>query len=230
MERISEQKEFFEKLFTMLENQFPDSEIVLHDFSMPYEHTIVDIRNGHISGRKVGDCLSNYGLDVMGGAQEGMDKYNYITYLPSAKILRSSSLYFTNSAGKAIGCICINTDITQEVSYEDFLRQKNRYNAALMRGERAEVLPGTVQDLLDHLIKEAQALVGKKPESMTKDDKIQFLKYLDQKGAFLISKSGEHFCSYLGISKFTMYKYLDIIRNNAAGETAAEKQNGKGEN
>ena len=53
---------------------------------------------------------------------------------------------------------------------------------------------------------------------MTKEDKIHFIQLLDQKGALLISKSGERICSYLGISKFTLYKYLDIARGAAKDE------------
>jgi predicted transcriptional regulator YheO len=32
---------------------------------------------------------------------------------------------------------------------------------------------------------------------------------LDEKGAFLIKKAGEKICAYLGISKFTLYNYLE---------------------
>lgn len=47
---------------------------------------------------------------------------------------------------------------------------------------------------------------------MNKEDKMEFLSILDKKGAFLIAKSSEKICGYLGISKFTLYKYLDAIR------------------
>lgn len=214
MESLQEQKEFIDKLMTMLENQLgPTSEIVLHDYSMPYEHSIVDIRNGNVTGRKVGDCVSNFGLEVLSGTVTEGDRYNYITYLPSRNIVRSSSMYFTNSENKVIGCLCINTDITDTIRFEDYLHKLNNYTVASVNNyKESEIFPGNVQDLLEHLISESQAAVGKPIESMTKDDKMQFLKHLDEKGAFLISKSGEQVCTYLGISKFTMYKYLDIVR------------------
>ena len=47
---------------------------------------------------------------------------------------------------------------------------------------------------------------------MNKEEKITFIRYLDEKGAFLITKSGEHICELLGISKFTFYNYLEISR------------------
>ncbi len=47
---------------------------------------------------------------------------------------------------------------------------------------------------------------------MTKEDKMQALRYLDRKGALLISKSSSKICQVLEISKFTLYNYLDEIR------------------
>ena len=50
-------------------------------------------------------------------------------------------------------------------------------------------------------------------EEMTKEEKKQIISYLDQKGAMLITKSGPKICRYLGISKFTLYNYLDEIHS-----------------
>lgn len=212
MKKLGEQEKLLKKIMSMLENQFPDSEIVLHDFTQPHEHTIVDIRNGHITGRKIGDCLTNYGLEVLSGTTKDMDKFNYITYLPSSTILRSSSVYFTDDDGKVIGSLCINTDITQESRYEDYLRRKN--NLRLSTDENSETLPKNVNELLDYLISESQASIGKSIEEMSREDKIQFLKLLDQKGAFLITKSSEKICDYLKISKYTLYKYLELAHDD----------------
>jgi len=47
---------------------------------------------------------------------------------------------------------------------------------------------------------------------MDKEDKCKLLKYLDDKGAFVISKAGEKVADFLGISKFTFYSYLEQVR------------------
>ncbi len=54
------------------------------------------------------------------------------------------------------------------------------------------------------------------PEEMGREEKIQVVAYLDEKRAFLISKSSERVCECLGISKFTLYNYLDSIRSKNA--------------
>jgi predicted transcriptional regulator YheO len=70
-----------------------------------------------------------------------------------------------------------------------------------------------VNQLLDALLKKAMEEVGKPVSYMTRDDKIRVVKYLDQKGAFLITKSGNRICQFLDISKFTLYSYLDEIHS-----------------
>ena len=65
--------------------------------------------------------------------------------------------------------------------------------------------------LLDYFIEEGQRIIGKPAVFMDKKDKLEFLKYLDNVGAFLISKSNVRIGKLLGISKGTLYSYLEII-------------------
>ena len=44
---------------------------------------------------------------------------------------------------------------------------------------------------------------------MTKEDKIQVVRYLNDAGAFPITKSGDKVANLLNISKFTLYSYMD---------------------
>ena len=86
-----------------------------------------------------------------------------------------------------------------------------------------EFFTNDVNELLDYLIKEGTEQIGKAPEEMTEEEKKQVISYLDQKGAMLITKSGPKICRYLGISKFTLYNYLDEIHS----EQEREKPNRK---
>ena len=70
-----------------------------------------------------------------------------------------------------------------------------------------------MKSLLECLIQEAQLPIDKTPEHMDRADKLKFLEYLDSKGAFLITKSSERVCEYLGISRYTLYNYLDLLRS-----------------
>lgn len=211
MNAISDERDFLEQLMTMLEHQLGyDSEIVLHDLTQDYEHTIISIRNGHITGRKIGDCGTNLGLEVLKGSVG--DKYNYITHTKDGKILRSSSMYIRDKEGKVIGALCINTDISDYAKVIEKLKRLTHGQEETIE----EFFNGNVADLLDDLIHKAIENVNTPVSAMSRKEKIACIKYLEDKGAFQISKSGERVCEVLHISKYSLYSYLDKIRNNKA--------------
>lgn len=213
MESIEEKSLLLKKIMDLLEQHFGyNCEVVLHDLTGDYEHTIVDIRNGNITGRRIGNCGSNLGLEVLRGKDVNGDRFNYITHTRDGKILRSSSLYFRNHENKVIGSLCINTDITESVRYEAYLHENN--NCTFDSHQRSEVFATDVRQLLEHFLLEGQRLVDKPATQMNKDERIHFLKYLDDNGAFLITKSSERVCEFMGISKYMLYSILDRLRNN----------------
>ncbi len=67
-----------------------------------------------------------------------------------------------------------------------------------------------VNTLLDELIEQSVALVGVPVPLMSKEDKIKAINFLNDTGAFLITKSGDKVAKYFGISKYTLYSYVDI--------------------
>lgn len=208
MNNINEISELLQQIMTLIEHQFgTNCEAVLHDLTGDYDHTIIDIRNGHITNRKIGGCGSNLGLEVLNGNDVHGDRFNYITTTPNGKILRSSSIYFRNNEGKVIGSLCVNLDITETLRFSNFLQQYNSF-----QGTNNECFAQDVDSLLDYLIQQAQSYIGKEPNKMNKEERITFLKYLNDHGAFRISKSSVQICDLLGISKFTLYNDLDRIR------------------
>jgi len=217
MKTIYEEMDFFKRLLDMLEQQLgKNTEVILHDLSNGYNHTIVDIRNGHITNRKIGDCGSDLGLRILAGKVQEGDMYNYITHTKNGLILKSSTTFIKDEGGNVIGSICINEDITLPLEFEQYLHTNNHYalysdNQNEQR-ESKEIFVNNVNELLDYLIQQALQEVGKPVNQMDKEDKCKLLKYLDDKGAFVISKAGEKVADFLGISKFTFYSYLEQVR------------------
>jgi predicted transcriptional regulator YheO len=209
MNSLTDEYNLFNQLLTLIAAHFGDRcEAVLHDLRNDYNHTIVDIRNGHVTNRRVGGCGSNLGLEVLNGCVENGDRFNYVTTTGDGKILRSSSIYIKDDEGRVIGSLCINLDITESLHFESFLRNYNHFETG-----QKEFFAQDVNRLLDYLIQEAEHLIGKKPRDMNKEERLTFLSYLYQKGAFQISKAGIRICQVLGISKFTLYNDLDAIRS-----------------
>jgi predicted transcriptional regulator YheO len=210
MKSIEDAMPLLQQTLTLIEKQFGSKcEVVLHDLTKDYNHTIVDIRNGSVTNRTIGGCGSNLGLEVLRGTVVDGDRFNYVTTTQDGKILRSSSIYLKNDDGEVIGSLCINLNITETLQFEGFLRQFNQFDTI----SNEEYFATDVNNLLAHLIQTGQDMIGKPASEMNKSEKIEFIRFLDDKGAFLITKSGEQICELLGISKFTFYNYLESSRN-----------------
>ncbi len=224
MKDIQSESRLFSDLFDMLEQHLgKDAELVLHNLlpsEESYEHSIVDIRNGYITGRRVGGCGDEDGLQAIRGMIDSPDSFNEFMHTESGRILRCSSVYIRGeNPGQIIGSICINQDITRAVEAERYLRDYNMYRICSTGG----IYTTDISSILDDLIQEAVAAVGKPISEMKREDKVKFVKYLDAKGVFLITKSGTKISNLLDISKYTLYNYLG---HTATGGVKIEKCQG----
>ena len=188
--------------------QFGSScEVVIHDLSRHPDHTIVYIVNGHVSGRKVGDGASQVVLEQMeSGETDPKDHLGYLTRTPDGKILKSSTLYIRNAKGKVGAILSINFDISRLLMVEGAVRDL----VSTKQPEQAEPEKiVNINDVLDDLIQQSVALVGKPAALMTKEDKMKAIRFLNRNGAFLVTRSGDKIAKYFGISKYTLYSYID---------------------
>ena len=77
---------------------------------------------------------------------------------------------------------------------------------------------GKVTGILGINYRQADELVGKPVALMTKDDKVKAIRYLSNSGALLITKSGDKIAKHFGISKYTLYSYLDNSKTGGTNE------------
>lgn len=203
---------FLKQLAQGLSGQFgSDCEIVIHDLSAEnLEHSVVHIENGHVSHRKAGDGPSRVVLEALRKDPETLqDHIGYLTKTSDGRILKSSTMYFRNDDGKLRYILAINYDITNLLILENALKPLVSCEQPEITSEPAKIAQN-VNDLLDDLIEQSVTLVGRPAALMTKEDKIAAIKFLNDAGAFLITKSGDKISKYFGISKYTLYSYIDI--------------------
>ena len=196
----------------------PQCEIAIHDVTRDLSNTIVSIENGQISGRAQGDAASNVVLEALHTPPEELkDQIGYLTRSSDGKALKSSSIYIRDRSGNLRYIFSVNYDISSLKAVDELIRGLITTHPATDQSGKAEQkkqesaprIPHTVTELLDSLIEHALAEVGKPVVMMTKEDKIRVVRYLNNAGAFLITKSGDRIASVLGISKFTLYKYME---------------------
>ena len=189
-----------------------DCEVVIHDLKTKEpEHSIIYIVNGHVTGRNVGDGPSDAVFDGIrqkgrGSDYAPADHNGYLMKTADGKILKCSTSYIKDDDGSLHYVFGINYDITLMLAMENMLRQ---FTATEKESREPEAISRNVSDLLDELIEQSVKLVGKPVALMHKEDKVKAIQFLNETGAFLITKSGDKVCKYFGISKYTLYSYID---------------------
>ena len=103
-------------------------------------------------------------------------------------------------------CLEIEVDLTA-------LRSADRVLHGLARasGDAPIGLPN-LDRALEELIAAGEGWIGRPTSQMNRLEKQQLVKFLDERGAFSLRKSVEAVASMLGVSRFTVYNYLDASR------------------
>ena len=205
--------DFLKQLAHGLAIQFGSScEIAIHDLkTKDLEKSIVYIENGHVSNRQTGDGPSGIVLETLQSDPSTIhDKLSYLTKTEDGRILKSSTFYIRDDDGSISYIFSLNYDITAFTAASTAIQSliATKDNLPDLTGDSPRQITHNVNELLDLLIEQAVAKVGKPVAMMNKDDKVAVVQYLDHAGAFLITQSGDKVSSYLGISKFTLYSYM----------------------
>lgn len=181
-------------------------EVVIHDLSADLDHTIVYIVNGHVTGRKIGDGSSKIVLETLHAhTDEVKDRIGYRTQTEDGKILKSTSLFIKNDEGKVVGILSVNLDITSFMIAENMLQDITGTDDT----SQIDCIHNSVMGTLNDLIEQSVKLINKPVSDMTREDKVRAIRFLQDSGAFLIKKSGDKVSKFFGISKFTLYNYID---------------------
>lgn len=193
----------------------PDCEVVIHDLqdNTP-DHSIVYIENGHVTNRNIGDGLFGKVLEVISQyikddapADKIHEHPGFLTRTSDGKILKCSISYIHDAHDKLHYIFEINYDISKLTMIESAM---HALTTPAVQKPKPKKVTHSVNDLLDHLIEESVALVGKPVALMNKEDKVTAIQFLNDSGAFLITRSGDKVASYFGISKYTLYSYIDV--------------------
>lgn len=185
-------------------------EVVIHDISKVNENSsIIYIEHGKVSGRKIGDGPSEAVMDAFRNHDKELsDRYAYLTQTSDGRVIKSTTIYIRDERNKPIYVFAVNFDITTLLAFEGSIKSLTETSDSA--GKEPQHIVTDVSHLLDDLIAQSVAMIGKPVSYMTKEDKIRAIQYLNDSGAFLITKSGDKVAKHFGISKYTLYSYVDI--------------------
>ena len=219
MEKILEQ---YIPMAEMIAKTFGDTcEVVLHDLSTP-QSSVVYAANGHVTGRKVGQSFDHLIRQVILNQNFSNDyAANYYFQTEDGRTIKSSTVLIRNFGGKVAGALCINVDTTVLAAAASLL---SGLLPGMESGGTGDVRVEKSQDYVDpdsempeHIMEIADELIEKIigdqiVENMKRDEKIALIRFMDQKGLFLIKGTIEKVAKRMEISKVTVYSYLDEIK------------------
>ena len=177
-------------------------ETVIHDCEH-YENFIAAIYNGHVSGRKKGDCVYVTGdpvpEDAFANIDPGTNYMNCQVVTTGGKTIKSSTVYFKGeNYHYGLG---INFDISSYAGMRDALDKLISTSTEL-----AEELHS--RQSINQILNESISQVGGPVEEMGKHDRMRVIRMLHERNVFQMQKAVPYVAERLKISRFTVYNYL----------------------
>lgn len=192
-------------------------EVVLHDLRN-LDKSIVKIANGHITGRQIGAPITDKGLRLL---EEDKKKgkrnpavIGYRTRTKDGRELKSTTMFIRDKKGNAVGCLCINIDLTPYLTTKSLIDQVCQTVSpgnVEVANDSTEKFVTDVDSLIAQLIEKAMNTANKPLIAMSKEDKLQIMRELKKNGFFLIKGSVKRLSGEWGVSIPTIYKYIEEL-------------------
>lgn len=185
----------------------PFCEVVIHDFT-DFEHSIVCIE-GNVTNRCVGGAATDLLLAKASQGDTDEDLFNYLTSLPGGRLMKSCTVFLRDESGAAFGAFCVNFDITAFVGMHKVMAN---FVATEERGDVVETFANDIEDTIHSIVADTLHETGQSLPLMGRDDKIELIGRLAEKGVFQVKKSVSILADQLGLSRATVYNYLREAR------------------
>ncbi|MDC8831898.1 helix-turn-helix transcriptional regulator [Alteromonas gilva] len=203
---------------------YENIEVVLHDLTRP-ESSVVAIANGHVTNRVIGDSILAGPKDDKGfeGAKEiaaAKGKQNniitdYRTINSEGVELQSATAVFRDSDGIPFAGLCFNSDTTIPDMARTWL------NSIAHKTPRAAPPPKPaekVETLMDDVISTNIQRYGKPVEKMNREEKLNAVDAMQKGGLFIVRGGVNRAAKALGVTRFTIYNYLEELKNRSANK------------
>ncbi|WP_417292861.1 helix-turn-helix transcriptional regulator [Desulfovibrio porci] len=189
-------------------------EVAVHDFR-DLEHSLIHIE-GSLTGRKPGAPITNIVTKAWRQGGNGVeDIVAYPTSTPSGKTLKSSTSFIRNSRGAVIGAFCLNFDLTGFERFQSVLHSVMHYESQpgkVVSEAFASCMGETSEAIIETAIKRA----GKHPAGMNREEKKNFIRILDEEGAFLIKGMVQYLAKTMQVSIYTVYNYMRELKKESS--------------
>jgi predicted transcriptional regulator YheO len=190
----------------------PLGEAVVHDLRQP-ERSVIAIY-GDLTHRQVGAPTPSPEL-----LPENVDRYQEDSLgreiqTPFGRTLTSSSVWVRDASGHIVGALCLNADLSGlKAARDELQRVLDGLNTSPLPGSR-ESFARSTEDFVTIAVNTALAEIGKPLHQLSRRDRIELVRRLDETGVFSLRHAADTTAGQLGVSRGSIYGYLREARSN----------------
>ncbi|UOF88984.1 PAS domain-containing protein [Fodinisporobacter ferrooxydans] len=185
-------------------------EVAVHNFDN-LEQSLIHLA-GSITDRKIGSPITDLVLQELNKPiTEINDMPNYKTQSKNGIVMKSSTVFLRDADDHIIGALCMNYDISLLMQLEGEVGNFITFDEEQSKSEN---FFSSVHDVIQGMAEQVLQGFKKAPSVMSMDEKVECVRQLEQRGTFLIKGATEYVATILGVSKFTIYNYLQKIRTH----------------
>ncbi|MGG3448891.1 helix-turn-helix transcriptional regulator [Domibacillus aminovorans] len=207
----------------ILHGYIPVADMIVATFGSNCEVVIHDVRNvqssliyikGAVTGREIGAPTTEVILKELRRYGDNVkDMLGLTARTRDGKFLKTSISFIRNPEGKVIGFLGINFDVTAFAMVNQIISEFSvTHDLDQIDRTMNESYAKNIEEVFENLIENTLIDIHVPIDKMSREDKIYFVNQLDEKGAFLIQGSVDRITEVLGVSKQTIYNYLEESR------------------
>lgn len=181
-------------------------EVVLHTLN-DVSLSVTKIVNGHVTGRKTGSPLTDFGIEILKNADslESDIVGPYFIDLDDGRKLRCVTMLIRNEKAKPIGMMCINIDLSAPLLdfFQDFLLTERESSQKI-----TEHFALTPKDMISRTLDIVKTVVDNQRKVSPSDKNKMVVMELYKKGIFNVRGAIDLVAEETGISRYTVYNYI----------------------
>lgn len=189
-------------------------EVILHSLAV-LDHSVIEIVNGHHSGRKIGAPITDFALAMLAQIQETKDHsaISYFNKNANGVILKSTTIPIAGEENRIIGLVCINfyTNTPISVVLNELTLSDGKLPINLGRTENFTedvdvLIESTLSDLKDTILND--------PGISAQNKNKEIVLALYNKGIFNLKDAVIKVANSLNISKNTVYMHIRNLKSD----------------
>ncbi|WP_461209280.1 helix-turn-helix transcriptional regulator [Desulfocurvus sp. DL9XJH121] len=153
--------------------------------------------------RQVLQALAEHGRDIP-------DRLAFAATLEDGRRISCTALLVRDNAGEVAACWCITRDMTAFLYARAALHEFSMGRG--FQETRNETFALALDETVQSLVLSCAARRGKHPSALARDERLALTRELDERGVFGMRGSVKAVSACLGVTRYTIYNYLKIVR------------------